>query len=313
MKKLFNLFLEKKRSAIPPVVLLTTVPLVAPITAAPAVVPEKTGHTVNFGVYDPEGHCLQDSAIAVEHMFISWATFQSGELLRQLDTIRSHGRGVFVTIEPWVDREITQLPSALLDDVTNGKYDRRIQQFAMEIAAFRDLVLLRWGHEMENVSGRYPWATHNAGLYQKAYRHFVTTCRKFANNIVYVWSPVGEKGLERYWPGDQYVDCVGVSVFEFPAVDQDFYHHPTRTFHDLMTEKYARVAPFQKPVVVSECGVTGSEEYQLSWLAGALEDMGNYPLLKGLIYFNAKETPDVWGKKYITPDWRISGLAHVIK
>jgi beta-mannanase len=312
MRKLLN-FLIEKRTSIPPVVLLSTLPVVATITPAPVAASEKKGDPVSFGVYDPEGHCLRDSAIAVEHLFISWANFQSGELLRQLDTIRSNGRGAFVTIEPWLDRAITELPSALLDDVTAGKYDRRIQQVAMEIAAFRGLVLLRWGHEMENVSGRYPWATHDAALYQKAYRHFVTTCRQFANNIVYVWSPVGDPGLERYWPGEQYVDCVGVSVFEFPAIDQDYHHAPTRSFHDLMSEKYARVAHFQKPVVVSECGVTGSHEYQLSWLSGALEDMGNYPLLKGLIYFNAKETPGVWGKKYTTPDWRISGLGHVVR
>ena len=66
------------------------------------------------------------------------------------------------------------------------------------------------------------------------------------------------------------VDYVGLSVFEFPAFDRDFYHQTTRSFHDQMTEKYARVAKYQKPIVISECGVTGNKEYQLSWLSGAL-------------------------------------------
>jgi len=42
-------------------------------------------------------------------------------------------------------------------------------------------------------------------------------------------------------------------------------------------------------------------------LQGAFQDVGNYPLLKALIYFNAKETPGEWGKEYTAPDWRISG------
>jgi len=306
MRNLFKFFTKKKRS-IRPIALVTAVPIVAAVTPVPAVVPDKGEHTLNFGVYDPEGRCQQKNSIAIEHLFVSWAIYQPGELLRQLETIRSKGRGAFVTIEPWIDRTITSLPSALLDDVTQGKYDRRIEQFALEIAAFRSLVLLRWGHEMENVTGRYPWASQNAALYQKAYRHFVTTCRLNANNIVYVWSPVGDKGLARYWPGEQYVDCVGLSVFEFPAFDQDYYHQATRSFHDQMTEKYARVAKYQKPVVISECGVTGSKEYQLQWLSSALQDLGNYPLLKALIYFNAKDTPGVWGKEYTTPDWRMNG------
>ena len=74
-----------------------------------------------------------------------------------------------------------------------------------------------------------------------------------------------------------------------------------------MIEKYARVAKYQKPIVISECGVTGTREYQLGWLSGALQDAVNYPLLKALIYFNAIDTPGVWGKKYVTPDWRING------
>jgi beta-mannanase len=155
---------------------------------------------------------------------------------------------------------------------------------------------------MENANGRYPWATNNPALYQEAYRRFVTVSRLFASNICYVWSPVGDKGSDRHWPGEAYVDYVGLSVFEFPAYDQAYYHQATRTFHDQMSEKYARVAKFQKPIIICECGVTGSKDYQISWLSGALRDIGNYPLLKALIYFNAKDTPGAWGKDFGAPN-----------
>src|ERR1700726_140484 len=35
------------------------------------------------------------------------------------------------------------------------------------------------------------------------------------DNIAYVWSPAGDRELARYWPGEQYVDCVELSVLEF--------------------------------------------------------------------------------------------------
>jgi cellulose synthase (UDP-forming) len=298
-----------------PISLLTAMPLVILATAAPTLVPHETGQAPSFGVYDPEPNCQQEKKITFEHLFISWATYQPGELLRKLQAIQADGHRPFVTIEPWPDRSITSLPSGLLGDVAAGKYDQRIRQLSLEIADFRAPVLLSWGHEMENVTGRYPWASKNAALYRDAYRHFVTASRLSAGNIGYVWSPVGDKGLERYWPGEEYVDYVGLSVFEFPAFDQAYYHQATRSFHDLMTEKYARVAKYQKPIVIVECGVTGSKEYQLSWLSEALRDMGNYPLLSALIYFNAKDTPGAWGDKFVTPDWRIGGcgLADVIE
>ena len=113
------------------------------------------------------------------------------------------------------------------------------------------------------------------------------------DNIAYVWSPAGDRDLARYWPGEQYVDCVGLSVLEFAGSDRGYYHQTTRSFHDQMTEKYTRVTRYKKPVVITECGVTGSEEYQLSWLSGALQDLGHYPLLKALIYFNAEEVAGV--------------------
>jgi beta-mannanase len=275
---------------------LTTMPLMAARTSAPAVGAAQLTPKINFGVYDPNGQYQQESGIAIEHVVISWSTYQSGYLLRQLALVQARRRWPFVTIEPWCDRTITSLPSELLGDVTKGKYDHTIQQLGGEIAAFRGLICLRWGHAMENLTGRYPWASHNAALYQKAYRHFVSTCRLSANNIAYVWSPAGDRDLARYWPGEQYVDCVGLSVLEFAGSDHGYYHQTTRSFHDQMTEKYTRVTRYKKPVVITECGVTGSEEYQLSWLSGALQDLGHYPLLKALIYFNAEEVAGVSGE-----------------
>jgi cellulose synthase (UDP-forming) len=296
----------KKQTAVQPILVATSMPLLAAVNPLAGVAQGKTASQVNFGIYDPEGKCQRGTYIAIEHLFISWAAYRPGDLLRQLGLIGAKGRRPLITIEPWCDQAITSQPSELLSDVTKGKYDHRIQDMVSEIAAFRDLVLLRWGHEMENVSSRYPWASVNAALYQEAYRHFVDTCRRSAGNVIYVWSPAGESGLARYWPGEAYVDCVGLSVFEFPAFDEGHFHRAARSFHDQMAEKYARVAKYEKPIVISECGVTGSTEYQLSWLQGAFQDVGNYPLLKALIYFNAKETPGVWGKEYTAPDWRIS-------
>jgi cellulose synthase (UDP-forming) len=290
-----------------PISLLTVVPLLGLATAAVTGATNETEQAVSFGVYDPGVHCPRENKLTFAHLYFSWVTYRPRELQEKLQVIQANGQRPFVTLEPWSDPTFTSRPSALLADVLAGKYDQRILQYAREMAAFPGRVMLRWGQEMENVTGRYPWANHNAALYQQAYRHFVTTSRLSAHNIRYVWSPAGDMGLERYWPGERYVDYVGVSVFEFPAFDQAHYHHATRSFHDQMTEKYNRVAKYGKPIVIAECGVTGSKAYQLSWLSGALQDLRHYPLLRALIYFNAKDTPGAWGKGYSTPDWRISG------
>src|SRR5437879_13844273 len=103
-----------------------------------------------------------------------------------------------------------------------------IQRCGLVITDFRDAVYLRCGHEMENVTGRYPWAVRNAELYKNAYRHFVTACRLYTHNISYIWSPVGDNGCERYWPGPAFVDFVGLSVFGFPQFDLRYYRSEER-------------------------------------------------------------------------------------
>jgi beta-mannanase len=265
----------------------------------------RASEEIKLGAYDPGGLLQHEPAVKIEHVFVSWANYHSGDLLRQLNAIRGRGRRPLVSIEPWADAAITPLSSSLLADVITGKYDRTIRALASDIAEFRDAVYVRWGHEMENVTGRYPWAVRNAELYKDAYRHFVMACRLYAQNIFYIWSPVGDNRCERYWPGPAFVDFVGLSVFGFPQFDLRYYHK-VRSFSEQMDEKYRRIAAFQKPVIIAEFGVTGDHDFQQAWLRAALQDMKNYPLLKTVAYFQARDTPGAWGPHCPTPDWRIS-------
>jgi beta-mannanase len=260
---------------------------------------------IQLGAYDPAGLLQHEPAVKIEHVFVSWGDYHSGGLLRQLHAIRDKGRQPLISIEPWADTAITPLSSTLLADVIIGKYDRTIRALASDIAEFRDAVYLRWGHEMENVTGRYPWAVRNAELYKNAYRHFVTASRLYAHNVYYVWSPVGDNGCERYWPGSAFVDFVGLSVFGFPQFDLRYYHK-VRSFSEQMDEKYRRIVAFKKPVIIAEFGVTGDQDFRQAWLSAALRDMKNYPLLKTVAYFQAKDTPGAWGPCCASPDWRIS-------
>jgi beta-mannanase len=285
----------------------TAAALFAVIMSTPKSVPHGTVQPPSFGVYDPEMHCSKEKELSYRHLFISWANYTPGDMLRQLRAIQPSGQKPLVTLEPWADPAISPNAAALLTDVIAGKYDQRIEAIASEIKDFGSLVLLNWGQEMENVNGRYPWANPNARLYADAYRHFVSKARANANNILFIWSPAGERGLERYWPGDKYVDYVGISVFEFPAFDQAYHHKATRSFYDILKDKYPRVARYNKPVLIVECGVMGTRDYQLNWLEQARKDLQSFPLVEALFYFNAKDTPGAWGKGFDTPDWRLNG------
>ena len=127
-------------------------------------------------------------------------------------------------------------------------------------------------HDVQQASIKLHTLERALELYKNAYRHFVMACRLYAHNIFYIWSPVGDNGCERYWPGSAFADFVGLSVFGFPQFDLRYYHK-VRSFSEQMDEKYRRIAAFQKPVIIAEFGVTGGHDFQQAWLRAALQDM----------------------------------------
>ena len=266
--------------------------------------------TANFGVYDPEGQFADTSSVAIEHFFIAWNNYASEELLDDMQQAADKYRWPLLTVEPWPDIESGLNRNTLLADIDAGRYDQYINNICLDIGEFGKPVFVRWGHEMEIVNGRYPWAQEDAAAYVSSYQYFVSQCRSLTQpeQVYFVWSPVGEKNLDQYWPGREYVDYVGLSIFGFPEWDQDYYGY-TRSFNEIFGEKYARVEKYDRPVMVAELGVTGSAKHQQIWLYQAYQNLDNFPLLKTLIYFNSPDKPEAWGPSYPVPEWRISPQA----
>lgn len=265
-----------------------------------------TGFTKTLGAYDPAHALAGLSTLSVDHYFVSWdkstqwiaGVDQEQALLQNLADTRASAHQVIVSLEPWAISGLSA--SNLLQDVVAGKYDLNIQWACRDFATHPGTVTVRWGHEMENLTGRYPWATSNATAFVAAYRYFVDKCRALAPNTRYMWSPAGNRNLSAYWPGSMYVDYLGLSVYDYPDWEVSYYGY-NRSFHQNFTERYGYVANYSKPVFIAEFAATGSSQVQ--WLADALADMSNFPLLQGAIFFNAKD-PAGWGK-LPAPDWRI--------
>ncbi len=72
-----------------------------------------------------------------------------------------------------------------------------------------------------------------------------------------MWSPLGDEGMEAYYPGDDYVDLVGITVFGLQTWDRAKYGDD-RSFEDVFAPRYERAASFGKPVVVAELGYVGA-------------------------------------------------------
>jgi beta-mannanase len=164
---------------------------------------------------------------------------------------------------------------------------------------------------MDAPNDRYSWNLDPAE-YIAIYRHFVDKCRPRARNARFVWSPRGDAGYEQYYPGDEYVDVTGLTLFGLQPWDVANYGH-ARSFEEALAEKYEPVARKGKKLILAEFGVCGDPQYRQSWLSSALSGTSRFPLLVAVVYFNDRE-PHLWPEisgnssevcEADSPDWRI--------
>ena len=105
--------------------------------------------------------------------------------------------------------------------IANGQSDAYITKFADAVRALNLPVAISFGHEMNG--NWYPWGTDqtSAPAFVAAWRHIHNLfVQAGASNVIWVWNPniinpVPQVQLQPYWPGDAYVDWVGITGY-FP-------------------------------------------------------------------------------------------------
>src|SRR6185369_3676719 len=142
-----------------------------------------------------------------------------------------------------------------------------------------------------------PWARPEAEAFVQAYRRFINRCRETGAEFYFVWSPRGDNGLDRYFPGRDYVDLVGLSIYAMNDYDLLNYGR-IRSFRENLAEKYDRIRRFDQPVMIAELGVDGPPAHRRAWLAAGIARLGDFPLLRHLVYFNQMDSHDAWGPRY---------------
>jgi beta-mannanase len=210
-----------------------------------------------------------------------------------------------VTIEPWTTA--SNDGHNILADTAYGANDAIIRADAQAIKAQApQVVIVRFAHEME-LTENYPWAIANPSLYIQAYRHYVDLFRaEGATNVLWMWSPAGNGDAPRFYPGDAYIDSVGLTILSNKEWDLSVGATDALSFDELFAVKYRTVARFKKPIFIAEFGVANdSDGRQAAWLQNAYASFAQYPLLRGVVYFNSMNAPNSWTGTI--PNFQLSG------
>jgi hypothetical protein len=238
-----------------------------------------------------------------------------------------HGRGFPLQTATWIrdtgavpfirlmlrsnEEQNVAEPTFTLDRIIRGEFDNDLRSWARAARDFGSPLLVEYGTE---VNGRwFPWnGVWNGGgsstgygdptladgpeRFRDAYRHIVRLMREEgANNVTWVFHVNNRdipdeswNRMEQYYPGDEWVDWIGVSVYGAQTPLDDEWPE----FRELMDEAYPRLASLSasKPIVLLEFGVTAGHKdvNQAAWADKALRDLValRWPRIIGFSWWN---------------------------
>ncbi len=258
----------------------------------------------DYGVYDPIGDYTTSDIVKIEHLFLPWEDLFLESLIEADAYALERGRDVLVTIEPWTwTRSDRNTPAVLKAGIRSGEYDGNVTAICDVLDRFKSKVTVRWAQEMDDQSGQFIWSRWEPDTYITAFKRVIDTCKTSAPDIQVMWSPLGDEGMKDYYPGDDYVDVVGLSVFGLQPWEKEVVGKELG-FHDILAPRYERARQFNKPVVVAELGFSGDQEYVDRWQADIEKPMPQYPTLESIVYFNQQEVYP-WPRGFGLPNWRV--------
>lgn len=200
-----------------------------------------------------------------------------------------------------------------LTNILAGKWDRYIDAWADAARDFQQPLMVSFANEMNGTW--FPWSGHFYGgdtelpktgqtepdryegpeTFKKAYRHVVDRVRaRGAANILWVFHvmnysyPQDTWNLaEQYYPGADYVDWLGVSVY-----GKQYAEEAWTPFFPVFDWPYTELTQLDpaKPIMVAEWGVgeyPGSGN-KAAFIKEAFETMKKYPRLKAAVFWHER-------------------------
>ncbi len=260
---------------------------------------------------------IDDFARNVSGKDLTWAYFSDNWFRgirfprKHVDVILSRGVVPFVRIMPRSNWEACADRKYSLSKIIRGNFDKQLRRYAQEVRKVPGPLIMEFGTEVNG--DWFPWsgACNGGGKrtgygsprladgperFRDAYRHIINIFRsEGVQNVTWVFhvnassAPnAGWNTHAAYYPGDDYIDWIGVSVYgaQTPAVLRNWNPH----FREVMDYTYPAIASISRsrPIAVLEFGVV-ENKHKPAWIRAALADLksGRYPRIKAVSWWHS--------------------------
>ncbi len=185
----------------------------------------------------------------------------------------------------------TGIPEFGPREISQGQHDGYIKQFAQGAAEFGKEYGGFLFSTMEEMNGNwYSWGMNSNFIpaWRRIWQIFEDQgANQYATWVWLVYCPEGVPGVaddpESYYPGDKYVDWIGLHAYSIAGKPKTEY-----MLHVLIHETYRRLFKDhpQKPIMLSSFGRTNDND-QSRWLIDAYSSIKkSFPAIKAVICFD---------------------------
>ena len=173
-----------------------------------------------------------------------------------------------------------------LAKIAAGRYDAYLSTYAEAVRAYRDPVILSFGHEMNGTWYSWGYRHTSPAVFVAAWRHIVDLFRNFgARNVTWLWTVNIINDTQggtipspaAWWPGNSYVNWVGID---------GYYLKPSWAFAPLFGPTISAVKRLTTdPILIAETGAVHAAA-QPAKIANLFAGIRAYGLL-GLVWFDS--------------------------
>lgn len=209
------------------------------------------------------------------NMLTIYESFDDGFAASQVREAYQQGALTIVRWEPF---------KAKLSDIAAGKHDAYVTKFAKAVRTLNLPIVLTFSHEMNG--NWYPWghSKNEPADFVAAWRHVHGVFQRAdATNVIWAWTPnvinpVPSVKLKPLYPGDKYVDWIGMDGY--------FTRKGAHTYSTLFGPTKRAIRNFtKKPFLIVETGVEPGSS-RPAWIRELMTGVADDDEMLGLVYFN---------------------------
>ncbi len=211
-----------------------------------------------------------------------------------LERTHSEGRTLELSLQP----PLSYSGRNMMYGILNGDYDKFLNDYAKMISDFGHPILFRPFNEMNG-----DWCSYSAyhtsrdtEIYKSVYRYIysVFEAQGANRNTIWVWNPNGKSypdyhwnDQRRYYPGDEYVDVVGLTKYNTGS----YYKNETwQSFNTCFYDVYAKAsALYNQPFMITEFASASYGGNKVSWVKNMFYYIKGYNRIKVAVWWDGAD------------------------